>query len=628
MHPQRSTIRRRLCQLAGLANLAVVLSTALNGQISKQHPPKNTIAITRIEVSGMNDGTTVRISVDHDLAFQSEHLTNPDRVVLDFRNAHFDLAHAPRPIALDPIHGIRIGQVQSNVARVVIDLQHVCPYKIYAQGQTVFVSFAAAPKVGVPSGGSADSVNKRPTTTARSQSASALPTSEADEEQDTLPPPSPPPLSPAVTAPPDTRGQQSDLPPPPATTSLETGQVLTDENGVISAYHQAKLSALWHLGHLSLLSMSTFYEHDTNVEFKPQGQAANAVAVQGLILVSFGTAKTALDIQYRPYLLFAQGEAQTDFLANALDIHTFHFINARWLLNFDDRFQYLPARGRLIDPTVNVDFSSGVTSSGPFLATDETTLFNDLSVTASGRFRGRDTLTFHGQYQYADEWNVPNSAKSTAVSAPTRTLFSQENLVGGGVSWSHEISDNLKFGIGYNYDRQVLGGIRGDSQYHSLFATYSQMIRPSVLVQLSFGPSWGIYAMPSQAKSTYVGSASVIKTFQASDIALSYGRNEDYSGVIANGYYSRYDGSFTRSLGSRLELVAGGGYLQQSLNRLSNLDAREEWGRMSWFVTRELGFFVSVADIGAQGSTLPYAHRTLYSTGLRWGYQRVQSGQP
>jgi AMIN domain len=628
MHPQRSTIRRRFCRLAGLANLVVVLSTALNGRIPKQHPATNTIAITRIEVSGKNDETTVRISADHDLVFQSGRLTNPDRVVLDFLNAHFDLAHFPRPIVLDPIHGIRIGQVQSNVARVVIDLQYSCPYSIYTQGQTVFVSFVTAPTVGVRSDGSADSVHKRPTTTARSQSPSALPTSEADEEQDSPRPASPVPLSPAVTTLSATPELQSDLPSPPVTTSLETGQVLTDENGVISAYHQAKVGALWTLGHLYLLSVSTFYEHDTNFEFKPQGQAANAVAAQGLILISFGTAKTALDIQYRPYLLFAQGEAQADFLANSLDIHTFHFLNARWLLNFDDRFQYLPARGRLIDPTVDVDFASGVISSGPFLAADASTLYNDLSVAASDHFLGHDTLTFHGQYQYVDDWSVPNSAKSTVVSAPTPTLSSQENLIGGGGSWDHEVSDNLRLGISYNYERQVLGGIRGESQYHSLFVNYSQMIRPSVLVQLSFGPSWGIYGASSQPKSTYVGSGSFIKKFQVSDIALSYARSEDYSGVIANGYYSRYDGSFTRSLGSHLELVAGGGYLQQSFNGLSNLDAREEWGRMSWFVTRELGFFASVANIGAQGSTLPDARRTLLSTGLRWGYQQRQSEQP
>jgi hypothetical protein len=402
------------------------------------------------------------------------------------------------------------------------------------------------------------------------------------------------------------------------TTSLETGQPLDG-----AAALPAGRVALFNIGHLALLSVSTFYEYDSNLEFAPQPQSANALALQALLLYSIGNERTALDLQYRPYVLVAQGTAQADLLANALDLHTFHYLSPRWLLDLDDRFQYSPARGSPIDPTIRPNvFAPGGITRDPFLFNGQTTLNNTalVKVSYSDEY---NKLTFQGQYQYSESWNPSDSANSTKPATPEQTISQQANTGGGGISWSRRLDTNIDFGVGYRYDRRLISNDSNAFQYHSVLLNYSQRIRPSLQMLLSFGPSWQV--RKGAINKTIVGSATIIKSFRASSVGLSYARNYDYIGVISSSYYTRYDGFYTSSLGRRWEFSLGAGYAQQGSNQFSNFDSREEWARGSYFLSEKLSAFLEFANVAGQGGNYPYASRNLFIAGLRWAFQRDHS---
>ena len=406
--------------------------------------------------------------------------------------------------------------------------------------------------------------------------------------------------------------------PRPVTTSLETGQAISVDSGAVPALKEGAVAALLHKGHLNILSISTFYEYDSNFTFSPTPQASNAVALEALVFYSIGGPKTALDLQYRPYILASQGDVQADFIANSLDLHTFHYLNEHWLLDINDRFQYLPARGRLIDPTVSPDPGSGVLTRGPFLSNDETTLSNALLVSAQGKISDRDTLTIHGQFQYVEDWIPPN----TLNPGVTTTQFQRESTIGGGASWSRLIHKDQHFGVSYNYDRQVIGNIKGQYQYDSVMIDYSQRFHGTLVVQASFGPAWQIPGGGGKVANTYVGAASILKSFRRATLALSFARNEDYVGVIANGFYTRYDSDFSYFLSRRWEVGLGAGYLQQGYATLSSFNSRIFWGRLSYQWNEKFGVFASLTNETGAGGIFPYATRYLASVGLRWGYQR------
>ena len=392
-----------------------------------------------------------------------------------------------------------------------------------------------------------------------------------------------------------------------------------------NALPAGRFPSLFTRGHLSLLTASTFYEYDSNVAFTPQPQTVNAFGLEALLAYSFGTERTALDLQYRPSLLLSGNVTRFDWAANSFDLRLSRYLTPRWRLNLDDGFQYVPAQGRLLDPTIRPDLSTGTVSRDPFLNNGQASLNNSASIRLTYAAE-HDTFTFRGQYQYADAWSPSNLTKSPK---PTKqTTFQQENVIGGGMTWFHEVREGQQLGVSYTYDRQILQGNLNRTQYHSVMINYSQRFGSSLSLLAAFGPSWQLSGRQIPTSRTYVGDVTLLKKFQTSTLALSYVRNYEYSGVISNGYNTRYDGYYTRTFARRWEASAGAGYAQQTFKKLSNFDGREEWVRLSYLLGEKISAFVSITNSAAQGAGLPYASRNLFVAGLHWGYQREDGIQP
>ena len=106
-------------------------------------------SIRQIHLTEDAGRTEVNISGSGALTYHAMRLHNPDRLVLDFRNARLETSENHLASNLDPVREIRVAQFTPEVSRVVIDLRQPAAYNIAQVGDTVSVSFS--PK-GVPSG--------------------------------------------------------------------------------------------------------------------------------------------------------------------------------------------------------------------------------------------------------------------------------------------------------------------------------------------------------------------------------------------------------------------------------------------------------------------------------------------
>jgi hypothetical protein len=396
----------------------------------------------------------------------------------------------------------------------------------------------------------------------------------------------------------------------PSTPSLDTGQSLQNTN---------RISPL-RFGHLSLLSFDALYDYDSNFTFSPSNpQPADALALRGLVFYTVGGGRTRLDVQWRPFLLVSQTNTKADFAGQTVDIHTYRYLSARWLLNVDDRFQYAPDNGLLANPSFNPDFTTGLFNRQPFLANGESTLTNGFTASLSYQMNQKNTLTFHGQYQYVNQWNNGTNPN------PPPAIFDNTHTFGGGIAWTHRLTEGREIGVDYNYDRQYLADFSSRSQYHSAFLTYSDRIRPTLLLRVAFGPSLqirsGSQGISSGNTETFEGSVEVLKSFRRSNLAFSYGRGHDFQGIITEAYHDRYDLTYSWNMGRNWEFSTGAGYIEQGSSNVPLLRGRTLWFNSSYFVSRQWSVFATYMNSAASGGPQPYGTRNLIMAGIRWSWQ-------
>lgn len=404
--------------------------------------------------------------------------------------------------------------------------------------------------------------------------------------------------------------QPESVPNHPVTSTLDTGQTIDTDNKVISALR---------VGHWSLIDFDVFYAFDSNYTFQPtEPSVSNSIAARALVLYSRQNGDSGIDFQYQPYLLASQAVQQRSiYLDQLLDLHVYRNLSASWVLNVDELFRYEPNNGTLIDPTVIPNFTTGDIFQTPFLANGQKSIQNGLTALLSDTLTARDTITFHAAYEYFETANAFNTP-----TPPPNQLFQSENTIGGGVAWSHKLSDTQQIGLNYTYARQILGSPNEQQQYHSLLVSYDWRIQPTLILQLAIGPSIQVHENGTPSTKTVLGSANLLKSFRTSYLTLSFARDYGFTGVITDSYHNRYDASYSQEIGRRFIASAGIGYIQQVSLVVPELDGREIWGRLDWNLTDRWGLFGQLMNSAAAGPAQPYAARNFVLAGVRWSSQR------
>ncbi|PYT92793.1 MAG: hypothetical protein DMG36_13130 [Acidobacteria bacterium] len=104
---------------------------------------KSAAVISSVAITQAPEHSAVRVEGEGKLDVRAARMQHPDRLVLDFVGARLAVHQTVIPGVSAPVRGIRMGQYQPDVARVVIDLTSPTPYHVSRDGHAVVISFSA-----------------------------------------------------------------------------------------------------------------------------------------------------------------------------------------------------------------------------------------------------------------------------------------------------------------------------------------------------------------------------------------------------------------------------------------------------------------------------------------------------
>ena len=97
--------------------------------------------ISSVAISQASQSSVVRVAGEGRLDVHATRMQNPDRLVLDFADTRIVSTSKFIPGDSEPVRGVRLGQFQPDVARVVIDLTSAASYQLSKDGNYIVVRF-------------------------------------------------------------------------------------------------------------------------------------------------------------------------------------------------------------------------------------------------------------------------------------------------------------------------------------------------------------------------------------------------------------------------------------------------------------------------------------------------------
>jgi hypothetical protein len=422
----------------------------------------------------------------------------------------------------------------------------------------------------------------------------------------------PPVVAPTSTASPDTQSAADsstsgeDSNPRPLATNLETGLPLRT---VMSPLH-------W--GRLSLLSFTAFEGYNTNFQLQPTGSSTQLTAFQFLAIYSVQRAKTSFSLQYRPYVFFTQHTTYKDFAANSVNLDTSHNFGRAWMLSLADAFRYSPELANELGGAFSPDFQSGTSTNTAFLALQRKYWANAANINLDHQLSQQSHLIF----DLSDDF-VRFSGSSRQLVPETAPGFNQENAYSAGVKWSREWNRNNTLRLSYNFRRQEVPNISGDSNFHTINVGYTRILKPTLTLTMEAGPGfWSGRAIGGsnvEHRTTAQGSVSLTKSFRGGGIAFAAIRSANYSGVISNSLNNRYDVSINRQFFRKWKATATASYLQQEFVGKPSTKGELLWGDVAFRMTRMWSLFGGYRYYHTTALTAAPQH--FVSLGLRWAWE-------
>lgn len=125
-----------------LAALCVLLAAgSLPGQTPASQKSSPQVSVRSVKVLGSKDAVEIEVDASDRIVPQTQVLTGPDRLVIDFPNAVPSSQLRSQSIDRGEVKDVRIGLFQSNpaITRIVLDLKSARSYQVFPYGRTVIV---------------------------------------------------------------------------------------------------------------------------------------------------------------------------------------------------------------------------------------------------------------------------------------------------------------------------------------------------------------------------------------------------------------------------------------------------------------------------------------------------------
>jgi hypothetical protein len=109
------------------------------------------VSVRQVRVLGSKDVVEVEVEASDRIVPQTQVLSNPDRLVVDFPNSRPGDAVRSQSVDRGEVKDVRVGLFQSKppVTRIVIDLKSARSYQIFPSGRTVMIKVAGGSSANI-----------------------------------------------------------------------------------------------------------------------------------------------------------------------------------------------------------------------------------------------------------------------------------------------------------------------------------------------------------------------------------------------------------------------------------------------------------------------------------------------
>ena len=125
----------------------VPMLEAQSGTLAEAPGPARQTQVRQVKVLGSKDTVEIEVDASDRIIPESQVLTGPDRLVVDFPNAVPGNGLRSQSVNRGEVKSLRIGLFQSRppVTRVVVDLKTAQSYQIFPNGRTVIIKVLGTP---------------------------------------------------------------------------------------------------------------------------------------------------------------------------------------------------------------------------------------------------------------------------------------------------------------------------------------------------------------------------------------------------------------------------------------------------------------------------------------------------
>ena len=131
-----------------------MLQAQATPQTQARQAPVRQAQVRQVKVLGRKDSVEIEIDASDRIIPESQVLTGPDRLVVDFPNATPGNQLRSQSVNRGEVKDLRVGLFQSRppVTRVVLDLKTAQSYQIFPNGRTVIIKVLGTPTMDASRG--------------------------------------------------------------------------------------------------------------------------------------------------------------------------------------------------------------------------------------------------------------------------------------------------------------------------------------------------------------------------------------------------------------------------------------------------------------------------------------------
>jgi hypothetical protein len=291
-----------------------------------------------------------------------------------------------------------------------------------------------------------------------------------------------------------------------------------------------------------------------------------------------------LALQYQPRLMIIDGKVIGDFVNQNVNLDSYVVLSSRWVMGLDEHVTYYGSKNVYGDTFLDADSVTATTVQNNFLEGSGTWVSSSTGASFSYLWSPRMKIAISPSYTYSH-------STSTLDNTQTGT-FSSESFSSNGYSArataSYDMTESRSIGAYYYFQYLTSSNSFANTTYHGLGVSASQRITPSFAVNGSIGATTANFSGGRQWDSAFA--LGVIKSFQRSNVALSYSRGETLAGYVTNHLGERIDLRAVQGWTRRFQTGVGAGY-QREISQPTGLWAKYVHGNMSYRLTAQLNLF-------------------------------------